>query len=326
MSFNTLLPLIKKTGSTLSPAEFHHTINVVFHDIEAAHYDAIHAQMWDSLQEQISLLVDDVLRKSDPSASLRLLDVGCGTGLSTELLLRTKLGDRITDITLVDTSPNMLREAEKKAGNWNRKFTLRNTDVTAMDEKFDVIIVCSVLHHIPDLQQFLSRIDAIQNPGGIFIHLQDPNGDSMNSPESVQRVASYEKNKKKPRLKKRLLAFVPKKLKNKVNRLLGRKVYTDIVNDKLIDKKAIRKRMTPEEIWSVTDIHVEDLPFSVGSGISMKFLKETLKNYTLVNTRSYGFFGFLKSELEPSFQEKEQALIDANRTDGRHVSAVWIKK
>jgi ubiquinone/menaquinone biosynthesis C-methylase UbiE len=326
MSFNTLLPLIKKTGSTLSPADFQHTINVVFHDIEANHYDAIHANMWDSLQEQINLLVDDVYAKEAiTSKTLRLLDIGSGTGLSTELLLSSKFENHIGHITLLDTSPNMLKQAESKVKKWNKKYTLVNSDVRTLTEKYDVIIISSVLHHIPDLKQFLDKIDGIQNPGGILIHLQDRNGDYMNDPEYLERFNAYEK-KLKEASPKSLKSLFPKSLKNAVKRLIGRKNYIDLVNDKLLELKAIKKRMTADEIWSVTDIHVENLPFSIGSGISIKFLKETLKNYSLVNSRSYGFFGFLKSELFPEYQPKEQQLISKNALNGRHVSAVWIKK
>ena len=55
MSYTSLLPLLKKTGSPLSPEDFQARINVVFHDFESDHYDSMHDDMWESLQEQINL-------------------------------------------------------------------------------------------------------------------------------------------------------------------------------------------------------------------------------------------------------------------------------
>ena len=322
MSFNTLIPLIKKTGSKLSPIEFQHIVNVVFHDIEAQHYDAIHSEMWESLQEQFDLLANDVLASDkELPKNLRLLDIGSGTGLSTELLLNTKLGKNIDHVSLLDTSSKMLALAEKRIQNLNKEYTLYNSDVIDIVDKFDVIIVCSVLHHIPDLPQFLQHINKIQNPGGILIHLQDPNGDFKDDAIFKSRVESYNN-----RVPKTAQNNTYKKLKNFVKSIIGgKKSYIDQVNDVLLEKNAISKKMTSEEIWSVTDIYVEDLPFSTGSGISLELLKGNLPDYTLLKARSYGFFGSLKSKLIAEFQTLEEKAILNGEINGRNIAGAWIK-
>ncbi len=322
MSVNTLIPLIKKVGSKLAPSDFQHIVNVVFHDIEAQHYDAIHSEMWESLQQQFDLLSNDVLsHDNEIGKNLRLLDIGSGTGLSTELLLNTKLGERIDDIALLDTSPKMLALAERRIQKLTKNYKLYNSDVTNIDEKFDIIIVCSVLHHIPDLPIFLQHIAKIQNPGGILIHLQDPNGDFKDDSIYKSRVENY--NNKLPKSGQNQTF---KKLKNLLKSIVGgKKTYIDQVNDVLLEKKAITKRMTSEEIWSVTDIHVEDLPFSTGTGISLQLLKENLADYSLIKARSYGFFGILKSKLIPEFQILEEKAIGNGELNGRNIAGAWIK-
>ncbi|MGK4569281.1 class I SAM-dependent DNA methyltransferase [Flavobacterium sp. 3HN19-14] len=173
MSYNSLLPLIKKTKSNLSPEEFQSVINVVFHDFEAAHYDAMHSDMRDSLQEQVDLLVKDLFEKRQiESDNLSLLDIGCGTGLSTQAILNSGLGKHIAAITLLDTSPNMLVQAEEKAKQWGKSYTLVNGHLSEVTAKFDIVVICSVLHHIPDLEKFLAEVSNVLNPGGILIHLQ----------------------------------------------------------------------------------------------------------------------------------------------------------
>jgi 2-polyprenyl-3-methyl-5-hydroxy-6-metoxy-1,4-benzoquinol methylase len=326
MSYNTLLPLIKKTQSPLSPEEFQAIVNVVFHDFEASHYDAMHTDMWGSLQEQINLLVEDLFQHTTPSQNLHLLDIGCGTGLSTQILLNSKLGSHIDAVTLLDTSPNMLKYAEEKAKTWHKKYTLINDTISGLTEQYDVIIICSVLHHIPDLNAFLRQIDKHLKSGGILIHLQDPNGDYINDSEYLQRVAAYENERESLPKQTKLTDLVPKKWKQFLNRQLGRKNYIDQVNDKLIAEKAIKVRMTADEIWSVTDIHVETKQDSVNKGISLKFLQNQLPNFTLINQRSYGFYGELKSELTESYQQKEAGFIAANARNGRNISCLWVKK
>ncbi|HEX8563105.1 MAG TPA: class I SAM-dependent methyltransferase [Flavobacterium sp.] len=321
MSLKSLLPLIKKTGSTLSPADFHSVVNVVFHDAEAPHYDAMHKGMWESLQQQMDLLVSEVIHKGNMAdQQLHLLDIGCGTGLSTQLLLNSKLGPQISKVTLADTSPMMIQIAKARATEWDIDHELLNCGIAQITGKYDVILICSVLHHIPDLQEFLEQVNRLQNIGGIVIHLQDPNGDAFEDPEYISRMAEFGKarcNTAKP--------SPLKAIKKKIKRFIGKKDYIDLVNDELLKRNVIKSRMTADEIWSVTDIHVEDLPFSAGKGISLELIAKHLSEYQQITRRSYGFFGPLKSELPTEYQIQEEHLIRENQLNGRHIAATWQK-
>ncbi len=324
MSYSSLLPLLKKTKSSLTAAEFQSRINVVFHDHEAAHYDRMHCDMWESLQEQINLLVDDVYDFGALSSSLSLLDIGCGTGLSTQQLLHSKLGASIQEITLLDTSPNMLKHAEEKAKTWGKPYHIVNAEISALHGVYDIIIVCSVLHHIPDLDNFISKIDQLLKPGGVFFHLQDPNGDFLNDSIYLERLAEYDTYSASSSTK-HWLDFVPKNWKHFINRNLGRKNYIDFVNDQLLAENVISNRMTADEIWSVTDIHVENKFDVAPKGISMTYLQKCLANFSLIKQRSYAFYGVLKSDLPEQLKKNEDLLITQNALNGRNISCVWIK-
>ncbi len=322
--YSHLSPLIKKVGSSLSPEEFHKRINIVFHDFESEHYDNIHSGMRDSLQEQVDLLVNDLINSNQYKAKdLKLLDIGCGTGLSTKLVIDSSLGNHVNNITLLDSSPNMLKEATKKAAQWNKPFKTINGYLTDVDGKFDVIMICSVLHHIPDLQSFLKQVNDRLNPGGILIHLQDPNYDHLSSPIYLQRRKDYEASRNQTKKDNNKSGIISKELKRKLNIVLKRYDYIDRINNQLLAEKSIKKRMTADEIWGVTDIHVE-----TGDkirGISLQFLKEQLSNFTLINMRSYAFFEALKSDLAEDFREKENQLITADDKNGRNISCIWLK-
>ena len=326
MSFKKLEPLLKKSGSSLSVESFQERINIVFHDIEAAHYDAMHADMWGSLQEQINLLVSDIV-KSDKLIpnNMRLLDIGAGTGLSSQILLNSEIGEFITEVTLLDTSSKMLEIAESKAKTWGKDIKIVNGSVSDLKEKFDVIIICSVLHHIPDLDVFLSQMDDVLKSGGILIHLQDPNGDFLKDSLYLGRVASLKESQLKSP-KKRSFQLIPKSWKKYINRKIGRESYIDEINYILLNEKTIRKRLTADEIWSVTDIHVESDLNKDRTGILFTYLKSQLSGYILINRRSYGFFGLLKSDLSGAFLEEETKYIENNELNGRNLSCLWIKK
>lgn len=325
MSYQNLIPLINKTKSPLAPEKFQERINIVFHNFESEHYDRIHKDMHNSLQEQVSLLVDDLITfKKIENKNLSLLDIGCGTGLSTEFVLASNLEPNIAKVTLLDTSINMLKQAEIKAKNWKKPYELIHGYLESVTEKYDIIIICSVLHHIPELDVFLKQVDNALNSGGILIHLQDPNLDHLNNAVYIQRKEQYKEQLDGKKKKKSISSMIPKSMLRWIKRRMNRKDYIDRINDQLIKEKTINKRMTADEIWSVTDIHVETE--HEDKGISLAFLKNKLTNFDLIKMRSYCFFGSLKSELSDSYKAKESEYINDNHINGRNISCVWIKK
>ncbi len=319
---DTLLPLIRKTQSPLSPERFHEAVNVIFHDVEANHYDAVHADMWSSLGRQLNLLSEDVSGMVAEGA--RLLDVGCGTGLSTQLLLDSSMGPKVSHATLADTSSRMIENAKRRARGWKIPFSVHCGSTSDIKDTFNVILICSVLHHIPNLSRFLTDISALQQPGGIIMHLQDPNGDWLMDNQYRERLSEFESTRPTP-LNRKLLGMVPTAAKSWVKRILGMRNYIDEVNERLIQMKVVNKRMTEAEIWSVTDIHVDGLPYSVGKGISLRRMQDDLPDYRLVSARSYGFYGYLESELHGNFLQRERELIGQRALNGRYLAATWIK-
>jgi ubiquinone/menaquinone biosynthesis C-methylase UbiE len=264
--------------------------------------------------------------KSLENKSLSLLDIGCGTGLSSQILLESKLGNHIGQITLLDTSSKMLQKAQEKAQKWQKKYKTVNGYLGDLDEKFDVILISSVLHHIPDLETFLKQVDDALKSGGILIHIQDPNGDYLNDNVYLQRKKEYAELDSSHIRKWYLSDLLPSKWLRKIKIILNRKDYIDHINEVLLAEKTIKKRMTPDEIWSVTDIHVETKKDKFNKGISLQFLQNQLHNFELIKMRSYGFYGYLKSDLPKMYQEKEAQLIAENQPNGRNIGAIWMKK
>lgn len=315
-----LEPLRARYGVTCSLDEFQRGVNLIFHEYESEVYDEIHQDMWTSLPQQFDLLASDI-RDTLPRGPLRVLDIGCGTGLSSDLLLRSAIGQRVESLHLLDTSPRMLARA--KARLENRTATLDSTegllDERFAGESFDVILTCSVLHHIPDLASFVAHVARIQKPGGLFMHLQDPNADAASDPELAQRTRLLA-NATRSLIPQTLRRLTPRRVLASVRRRLRHDAdsYIDRANRAWLAQGYIVRPMTPDDIWAITDIHD-----NYGAGISVNRLASLLPNYELISSRTYGFFSKLISSLPPHFQREEAKLIEQRAQNGHYVSAAW---
>lgn len=317
--FAPIEEIMRRNNITSTVAEFHAAVNVCFHRFESEVYDEGHRDMWESVPPQVALMANDCLRRKT-FEQIRMLDVGCGTGLATDSLIRSPLGPRIKEIDLLDTSTAMLARAEKRRREWNRPGRTVEGIIESLPSgaSYDLIITCSVLHHVPDLASFLKAVAGLQDgrPGALFLHLQDPNGDFANDRTKSERIAEY----KPIVIPDSLARFQPK-------RILGRLVrefkgeqgqdYVSKTNRELIRTGVISKPLSVEELFSITDIHVPD------GGISIERMKAWLPDYELIAQRSYGFFGVLSSHLPPAFRQREDQYIRDGELNGEHVAAVW---
>jgi SAM-dependent methyltransferase len=315
-----LQPLMEAHGVTATPGTFHSAVKIAFFACGAACYDETYRSHWESLPEQFQRISSDFLTKVAPfSTKMSALDVGCGTGMSAEMLLATRLGSFIRQIDLLDPSDEMLKLAATREG-------LRSTghrpirgviqDLPAR-YKYDVIAAGCVLQHVPDLPDFLRQIALRQRQGGIFLHLQDPNGDFLNDSERLERVARLARTRRvlPSTLLKRLSTARP------WSRNRERESHIDRVNAMLIQQKTIATRMTAAEIRMAVDLPAHD-----GRGISLRAMQALLPEYELVSSRSYAFFGELVSDLPPRYQKEERALAAQRAENGSQIAAVWMKR
>ncbi len=185
-----------------------------------------------------------------------------------------------------------------------------------------MVLICSVLHHIPDLERFFDRIAELQEEGDCLMHLQDPNADFAKDPTLEERKAGASK-RAKTALPSWVGRLAPSRIIARAKRELAGtqpESYITLTNTALLSQGVIRTPMTAKEIWAVTDIHIGD-----GCGISVSGLRSLLPGYHLIATHSYGFFGALASELPPDLQRVESELTAVQAKNGSQCSGAWIK-
>lgn len=100
-----------------------------------------------------------------PPIGARWLDVGCGTGLFTELILNTQ---RPTDVVAIDPARSQIEHARRKPIARQAAFRVGDAQALAFaDGTFDVVAAALVINFIPDRARALSEMRRVTRPGGI---------------------------------------------------------------------------------------------------------------------------------------------------------------
>lgn len=99
----------------------------------------------------------------------RVLEVGCGRGVGTEIIL-----DRFgaAHVTAFDLDPDMVERARRRlAPSIPARVSLSVGDVTRIDapaESFDAAFDFGIIHHVPDWRKALGEVARVLRPGGRF--------------------------------------------------------------------------------------------------------------------------------------------------------------
>jgi predicted TPR repeat methyltransferase len=128
----------------------------------------IKAEAWDNnpMHVERAQSVSLAIREMIPlTRQMKALEFGAGTGI-TSFFLKDHLGE----ITLMDSSREMLKVADEKigaSGSDNLKTLFHDLSVTNYTENsFDLIFSQMVLHHISDVEDMISKFHSLLNPGG----------------------------------------------------------------------------------------------------------------------------------------------------------------
>ena len=111
-----------------------------------------------------NLVCQAVEKQIDFLSDKEILDFGGGTGL-----LTLPLAKQAKSVILVDISEKMLEQARLKAEQQdikNIQFLEQDLLEKPLKQEFDLIVVCRVLHHMPDVDVALSLFHQYLREGG----------------------------------------------------------------------------------------------------------------------------------------------------------------
>jgi SAM-dependent methyltransferase len=105
-------------------------------------------------------------------ADAHVLEVGCGAGYGTELILR-RFGAARMDA--IDLDPAMVTRARRRLSGYGDRVRLATGDVTdlrtalgAEDGSYDAVFDFAIVHHVPDWRAAVAEIVRVLKPGGRF--------------------------------------------------------------------------------------------------------------------------------------------------------------
>lgn len=124
----------------------------------------------------------------------RLLEVGCGVGAQTEILLRRFPSLHVTGIDAA--KPNLARAKEHlRRQPWAAgRYELQLADATQLDfglDSFDAAFLCWVLEHVGDPMRVLSEVRRVLRPGSPVVVTEVQNMTFFIDPYSPQTVAYW---------------------------------------------------------------------------------------------------------------------------------------
>lgn len=93
-----------------------------------------------------------------------ILEIGCGAGFTTDYLQ-----NKYTKYTGIDYSENLINYAIHHNSSTNVKFKCINLKEFYSNEKYDVILMIGVLHHIPEPETAIKSLNKLLAPDGVIV-------------------------------------------------------------------------------------------------------------------------------------------------------------
>lgn len=133
------------------------------------HFDA-KAREWDEhpgKRKVAQVFVTELQKNVALDPAMNLLEFGCGTGL-----VSMELHRQVASITLLDTSPEMIKVVQGKITQQGiTNMHPRLGELSTIDqakERFDLIYSNMALHHVIHVQQTLAKLVQLLKPCGIL--------------------------------------------------------------------------------------------------------------------------------------------------------------
>lgn len=154
---------------------------------EAFEYDELILRLIPKYHEQNETILN--LISFDRSKYIKVLDLGCGTGVLSHLVLSEFPQ---AEVVAFDLSENMLLACEQNLKHFEDRLILRqgNFGCDDFDNGYDIILSGLAIHHLDDIEKprLYKRIFDSLNQGGAFINREVVLGESKSLTEQYHSV------------------------------------------------------------------------------------------------------------------------------------------
>ncbi|MBK1811182.1 class I SAM-dependent methyltransferase [Clostridium sp. YIM B02505] len=130
-----------------------------------------YAKGWDTVKRitRAKVIAKEIESFIPINNRLSAMEFGCGTGL-----ISFNLYDKLKEITLIDSSEEMLHMVKSKAETYKvNNVAIKNLDISTnnvFEHKYDIIYSSMVLHHINDTKNVISKLyELLHNEGYLCI-------------------------------------------------------------------------------------------------------------------------------------------------------------
>lgn len=129
-----------------------------------------HATLRKRINTRISTAVAETLERQ---AKCAVLEIGAGHGFFTDTVLAA--GGTVTVTEMSKASADYLTERYRDTRDVRVVYDIDGEAPFEEGSKYDVILLISVIHHIPNYIDVISRLcDTVLSPGGTVVTFQDP--------------------------------------------------------------------------------------------------------------------------------------------------------
>ncbi len=257
------------------------------------------------LRKQAEFAEYTVFQDINFSSTEEVLEVGCGVGAQSEILLRRFPNLNLTSIDLneaqLEAAKNSLREKTYYADRW----TIEKMDAANLEyesNSYDGAFLCWVLEHVPDPLRVLSEVRRVVKPNGkIFIT------EVMNSSFFLEPYS--------PNVWKYWMAFNDYQFENAGDPFVGAKLgnfltalgYSQIrtrVKTWHLDNRNPKKRKEIIDFWSELMLSAADslLRAERVDEATVKAVKSELNSVTK-DPNSVFFYSFMQAEARVNYQD-----------------------
>jgi SAM-dependent methyltransferase len=124
------------------------------------------------LRKQAEYAEQSIFTPLNFSHTKKLLEVGCGVGAQSEIILRRYPKIHLTGIDLSDAQLQAASKSLAQLSYAKNRSTLLKMDATQLDfeaHSFDGAFLCWVLEHMPEPMRVLSEVRRVLTPGGTVV-------------------------------------------------------------------------------------------------------------------------------------------------------------